>query len=74
MLRQLLDMPTRDYGAGARTETEKSMEDRPSSEDLLLQMGNTEANVSRGKKKKREARRCPQHHVVNLIEELSSSL
>lgn len=51
MLRQLLDMPTRDYGAGARTETEKSMEDRPSSEDLLLQMGNTEANVSRKKKK-----------------------
>lgn len=50
MLRQLLDMPTRDYGAGARTETEKSMEDRPSSEDLLLQMGNTEANVSREKK------------------------
>lgn len=73
MLRQLLDMPTRDCGAGAGTETEKSMEDRPSSEDLLLQMGNTEANVSR-EKKKREARRCPQHHMVNLIEELSSSL
>lgn len=59
MLRQLLDMPTRDYGAGARTETEKSMEDRPSSEDLLLQMGNTEANVSRGKKKKKRSKEMP---------------
>lgn len=40
------------YGAGARIQTEKSMEeDRPSSEDLLLQMVNTEANVSRQKKK-----------------------
>lgn len=72
MLRQLLDVPTRCYGARARTEL--SMEgDRPSSEDLLLQMGNTEANVSRGEKKK-EARIHAQHHVVNLIEALSSSL
>lgn len=53
MLRQLLDMPTRNYCARARTETEKSMEeDRPSSEDLLLQMDNAEANVKGGEKKK----------------------
>lgn len=46
------------YGAGAGTETEKSMEeDRPSSENLLLQMVNAEANVSRH----------GQHHKVSLI-------
>lgn len=46
------------YGAGAGTETEKSMEEnRPSSENLLLQMVNAEANVSRH----------GQHHKVSLI-------
>lgn len=55
MLRQLLDMPKRDYGARARTETENSMEeDRPSFEDLLLQMDNTDVNVSREKKIERQ--------------------
>lgn len=47
-------MLTRDYGARAGTEREKSMEDRPSSEDLLLQMANVEANVSRREKKERQ--------------------
>lgn len=48
-------MPKRDYGARARTETENSMEeDRPSFEDLLLQMDNTDVNVSREKKIERQ--------------------
>lgn len=71
MLRELLDMPSRDYGTRARTETESMEEGRPSSEILLLQVNNTEANVSREKKKPRVK---AQHHMVNLIEELSSSL
>lgn len=49
MLRELSDMPSRGYGSRARTETESMEEDRPSSEVLLLQMNNTEANVSREK-------------------------